>query len=333
MNVLVTGGAGYIGSHTAKALAKVGYQPVVLDNLSMGHAANVRWGPLIEADLSETEVVRKALQDYNIGAVIHFAGSAFVGESMQFPRRYFQNNVINTFNLLDAMLDHGVRRFVFSSTCATYGNPQRIPITEDHPQTPVNPYGESKLSVERMLYWLGARDGLSWAALRYFNAAGADPDGDLGEQHDPETHLIPRVFQAALGEIPNLEVFGTDYPTRDGTAIRDYIHVTDLAEAHVLALRRVADSKEGMALNLGSAIGSSVREVIATAERISGRVVPVIESARRPGDPPVLVANHTMASRVLGWQPRYSELSTIMETAWKWHSLQRSHHISSTRVE
>ena len=320
MNVLVTGGAGYIGSHTAKALTKGGYYPVVLDNLSMGHAANVRWGPLIKADLSETEAVRKALREHKIDAVVHFAGSAFVGESMQVPRLYFHNNVVNTFRLLDAMLEHGVRRFVFSSTCATYGKPERVPITEDHPQHPVNPYGESKLFVERMLYWLGEREGLSWAALRYFNAAGADPDGELGEQHSPETHLIPRVFQAVLGQGPNVEIFGADYPTPDGTAIRDYIHVTDLAEAHVLALRRLADSKEGMAINLGSATGSSVREVIAAAERVSGRAVPVKEGPRRSGDPPMLVADHAKASRVLGWQPRYSELLTIMETAWKWHS-------------
>ena len=320
MNILVTGGAGYIGSHTAKALANAGFDPVVLDNLSMGHAANVKWGPLIQADLSDAAAVRQVLKDHKIEAVIHFAGSAFVGESMQYPRRYFRNNTVNTLNLLDAMSEQGVRRFVFSSTCATYGNPEQVPMSENHPQRPVNPYGDSKLFIERMLRWSGEAEKLPWIALRYFNAAGCDPDGELGEQHDPETHLIPRVLQAVLGVEPYVGIYGTDYPTADGTAIRDYIHVTDLADAHVLALRHLLDSGESMAINLGSATGSSVREVVTMAERVCGRPVPIREEARRPGDPPRLVADHATARRVLRWSPQYSSLETIVRTAWNWHS-------------
>jgi len=320
MKILVTGGAGYIGSHTAKALAKAEYEPVVLDNLSMGHAENVRWGRLIQADLADAGEIRKIFQTHKIEAVIHFAGSAFVGESMQIPRRYLGNNTVNTFHLLDAMLDHGVRRFVFSSTCATYGIPEHRRIAEEHPQRPVNPYGESKLMVERMLHWLGEREGLRWIALRYFNAAGADPDGDLGEKHDPEPHLIPRVLLAALDRGPAVEVYGTDYETPDGTAIRDYIHVTDLADAHVLSLRRLLNDGASGPINLGTGCGSSVREVISMAERISGRKVPVLEGPRRAGDPPVLVADASLANRLLGWNPRFSDLATIVETAWKWHS-------------
>jgi UDP-glucose-4-epimerase GalE len=322
MNVLVTGGAGYIGSHTAKALAKARFSPVVLDNLSMGHAENVRWGPLIEADLSDKKTVRQVLKEREIEAVIHFAGSAYVGESMHDPRLYFRNNVVNTSYLLDAMLDQGVRNLVFSSTCATYGNPEQIPISENHPQKPVNPYGESKLFIERMMYWTGEAEKLRWVALRYFNAAGCDPDGELGEQHEPETHLIPRVLRVALGIEPYIGIYGTDYPTPDGTAIRDYIHVTDLADAHVLALQHLLNSGQSMAMNLGSATGSSVREVIATAERTCACPIAIKEVPRRPGDPAKLVADHATARRVLQWCPRYSSLATILETAWSWHSKQ-----------
>ena len=320
MNILVTGGAGYIGSHTAKALANSGFQPVVLDNLSTGHADNVRWGPLVEADLAERETVRNVLRDHRIEAVIHFAGSAYVGESMHAPRRYFRNNVVHSLNLLDAMLENGIRNFVFSSTCATYGHPEQVPISENHPQRPVNPYGESKLFIERMLSWSGQAENLGWMALRYFNAAGCDPDGELGERHEPETHLIPRVLRVALGLEPYVGIYGTDYATPDGTAIRDYIHVADLADAHVLALRHLLDSGPSMAINLGSATGSSVREVVAMAERTCGQPIAVREEPRRPGDPPRLVADHALARRVLGWQPRYSSLATILETAWSWHS-------------
>ena len=322
MRVLVTGGAGYIGSHTAKALGKAGYQPVVLDNLSMGHAESVRWGPFVQGDLADEALVRRVLREHAIAAVVHFAASAFVGESMQYPRRYFRNNAVNTFQLLDAMADCGVRRIVFSSTCATYGVPQHIPMAEDHPQSPVNPYGESKLFVERMLRWLGETERLSWAALRYFNAAGADPDGELGEDHTPETHLIPNAIAAVLGKRKELELYGTDYPTPDGTAIRDYVHVTDLAEAHVRALRHLLEGGESVALNLGSGTGHSIREVISAVENVSGSTVPVRESARRPGDPAVLVANPARANQVLGWRPVYALLD-IVATAWRWHS----HHV------
>ena len=320
MRVLVTGGAGYIGSHTAKALARVGFEPVVFDNLSTGHRWAVKWGPLVEADLANKTAIEEALRTYRVEAVIHFAANAYVGESMQNPRKYFRNNVVNTLNLLEAMQDVGVQHIVFSSTCATYGIPERLPIPEDHPQRPVNPYGESKLFVERVLHWYGEIYGFRWVALRYFNAAGADPEGDLGELHDPETHLIPLVIQAALGQRPYVEIYGTDYPTPDGTAVRDYIHVTDLAEAHVLALRYLLEGGESTALNLGTGQGHSVREVIAAVERVGGREVSVREGPRRPGDPPVLVADATKANAVLGWRPKYGGLDGIVATAWRWHA-------------
>jgi UDP-glucose-4-epimerase GalE len=296
-----------------------GFVPVVLDNLSMGHVENVRWGPFIQADLSEEGLLRKVLVDEKIVAVVHFAASAFVGESMQYPRLYFQNNLVNSFRLLNAMLDTGVRHIVFSSTCATYGNPERIPIDEQQAQKPTNPYGESKLCVERMLRWLGEREGLAWAALRYFNAAGADPEGEIGEDHTPETHLIPSAIEAALGLRGELQVYGTDYPTPDGTALRDYIHVTDLAEAHVLALRFLLEGGQSVALNLGSGKGHSVRDVIECIEQVSNRRVPRQEFPRRPGDPAELIANASRAQQILGWRATHSGLKTIVETAWQWH--------------
>jgi UDP-arabinose 4-epimerase len=318
--VLVTGGAGYIGSHTAKALAKAGFTPVVLDNLSMGHRESVRWGPFIHGDISDEGLLRRTLHEERISAVVHFAASAFVGESMQKPRLYFRNNLVNSFLLLDAMMEAGVRHIVFSSTCATYGNPESIPIDEQHVQKPVNPYGESKLCVERMLRWLGETEGLGWIALRYFNAAGADPDGEIGEDHTPETHLIPSAIEAALGMRDELQVYGSDYPTPDGTAIRDYIHVTDLAEAHVLALGHLIKGGQNDALNLGSGKGHSIREVIRSIEQASGLPVPRRELSRRPGDPAVLIANSSRAYEILGWRPTHSGLQTIVETAWQWHS-------------
>ncbi|GAB6876185.1 UDP-glucose 4-epimerase GalE [Thermaerobacter litoralis] len=320
MRVLVTGGAGYIGSHTAKALARSGFEPVVFDNLSTGHRWAVKWGPLIEADLADKAAIRATLQAYQVEAVIHFAASAYVGESVQNPRKYFRNNVVNTLNLLDAMQDAGVKHIVFSSTCATYGVPESVPIPEDHPQRPVNPYGESKLFIERALRWYQEAYGFRWAALRYFNAAGADPDGELGEAHDPETHLIPLVIEVALGQRPYVEIYGTDYPTRDGTAVRDYVHVADLAEAHVLALHYLLDGAESTALNLGTGKPYSVREVIAAVEHVSRKEVAVREAPRRPGDPPVLVANVEKAKALLGWEPRYTEIECIIETAYRWHA-------------
>ncbi len=317
-NVLVAGGAGYIGSHACKALAEAGYTPVAYDNLSFGHSAAVRWGPLVEGDIADVELVRKTIRDHRIGAVMHFAAFTYVGESMTEPQKYLRNNVVNALALLDAMRAEGVGRIVFSSTCATYGTPQAVPIAEDHPQEPINPYGDSKLMVEKALRWYGEAYGLGWMALRYFNAAGADPLGRIGEDHQPETHLIPLVIAAALGRRPAIDVFGTDYPTPDGTAIRDYIHVDDLAQAHVKALAHLEAGGPSTALNLGTGRGYSVREVIAAVERIGGRPVPVREAPRRAGDPPGLVAAPALAERLLDWRAG-ADLDRIVETAWNWH--------------
>jgi UDP-glucose-4-epimerase GalE len=319
MITLVTGGAGYIGSHTAKALAAAGHLPVVVDNMSYGHEWAVKWGPFERGDLSDVELLKRVLEKHRIEAAVHFAASAYVGESMTNPRRYFRNNTVNTINLLDAMIDHGVARIVFSSTCATYGIPAKVPIDESHPQQPVNPYGQSKVFVERILHWYDVAYALRSVSLRYFNASGADPDGEIGEDHDPETHLIPLVIGAARGTRPPVGVFGTDYPTPDGTAVRDYIHVSDLADAHVRALDYLARNGETTAINLGTERGHSVREVIETVERVAERPVPFTNSPRRAGDPPELVADASRAREVLGWTPRYPALATIVEHAWRWH--------------
>jgi UDP-glucose-4-epimerase GalE len=293
---------------------------VTLDNLSLGHDWAVQWGPLEKGDVGDCDFVRGVIRKHEIQAVIHFAAYAYVGESVSNPRKYFQNNLVCTLNLLNAMLDCGVKAIVFSSTCATYGAPVQVPIAESHPQHPINPYGEAKYFVERVLHWYGAAYGLRWAALRYFNAAGADPDGAIGEDHDPETHLIPLVIWAAQGRRSHVDIYGTDYPTPDGTAIRDYIHVLDLAEAHTRALQHLLDGKGNLALNLGTGAGHSVREVIAAVERVGKRKVPAKETARRPGDPPALVADARQANVVLGWKPRYMELDRIVEDAWRWHA-------------
>jgi len=321
-NVLVTGGAGYIGSHACKALAEAGYTPVALDNLVHGHRHAVRWGPFVHGELADEALVRRVLREHRIEAVMHFAAYCYVGESMGAPGKYFQNNVGGSIALLNAMRAENANCLVFSSTCATYGVPQRVPIDEDHPQHPVNPYGESKLAVERMLDWFGAAHGLRHAALRYFNAAGADAAGEAGEDHAPETHLIPLAIDAALGTRPPVAIFGTDYPTPDGTAIRDYIHVTDLAAAHVEALRRLQAGGASMRLNLGTGRGHSVREVIRAIEEVGGRPVPVTAGPRRAGDPPTLVAASARAAAALGWTPRHSDLSNIVATAWRWHATQ-----------
>src|SRR5438132_9699685 len=320
MRVLVTGGAGYIASHTAKLLARSGFEPIVLDNLSAGHRWALKWGPLVEGDLGDSALIREVIKSHRIQAVVHFAGFAYVGESMHRPRQYFRNNVTYTLRLLDAMTDTCVKHIVFSSSCATYGIPTSVPIREEHLQTPINPYGESKRMVERILAWYGDAYGLRWTALRYFNAAGADPDGELGERHSPETHVIPLAMQAALGEKPALEIYGTAHPTPDGTAVRDYTHVMDLAEAHVAALRRMLKSQENAAINLGTGSGHSVRQVIAAVERTSGCYVPVREAERRAGDPPCLVADGRKAKELLGWEPRHSSLDEIVETAWQWQT-------------
>jgi len=324
VSVLIVGGAGYIGSQTAKRVAQAGLEPVVFDNLVYGHASAVKWGPLVEGDLADGALIRRVLHEHEVTAVVHFAAYAYVGESVTNPRKYFNNNVVGTLNLLDAMLDAGVRDLVFSSTCATYGDPVRVPIDERHPQTPVNPYGESKLAIERVLHWYQRAYPLRFAALRYFNAAGADPDGEVGEDHAPETHLIPLAIEAALGG-PGLQIFGTDYPTPDGTAIRDYIHVQDLADAHVAALERLRDGATDLFVNLGTGEGHSVREVIAAVEKVSGRKLPVREVGRRAGDPPALVADARLAAEVLGWKARIPELETIVEHAWRWRQKQSTH--------
>lgn len=319
MSVLILGGAGYIGSQTAKLVARAGLEPVVFDNLVYGHRSAVQWGPLVEGDLADRALVDRVLKEHRITAVIHFAAYAYVGESVSHPRKYFHNNVVNTLGLLDAMIDNGVRDIVFSSTCATYGEPSQVPISEEHPQKPINPYGETKLVVEKMLHWYQRAYDIRFAALRYFNAAGADPDGEIGEDHDPETHLIPLAIRAALGQGPALQIFGTDYPTPDGTPIRDYIHVADLAEAHVLALEHLRKGAENLRLNLGTGRGHSVREVISAVEKIARRNVPTIEVGRRPGDPPSLVADARRAGETLGWRPQYADLATIVEHAFRWH--------------
>jgi UDP-arabinose 4-epimerase len=320
MNVLVTGGAGYIGSHACKHLAASGHTPIVFDDLSQGHELAVRWGPLERGSLNDQARLAEVFARHRVDAVIHFAASALVGESMADPGKYFRNNTLGTLNLIEAMRAAGVGTLVFSSTCATYGNPVRVPLDESHPQVPVNPYGESKLMVEKMLRWYGECHGLRWMALRYFNAAGADPEGEIGEDHEPESHLIPLVIGGALGTRRPVKVFGTDYDTPDGTAVRDYIHVADLADAHLRAIDRLGAGTSSQAVNLGTGIGQSVRRVIDTVGQVSGRHVPFDLSPRRAGDPPELVADPARAREVLGWTPRFPQLTTIVEHAWKWHS-------------
>jgi len=316
--ILVTGGAGYIGSHAVKELREQGYHPLVYDNLSTGHQWAVRKGELIEGDLGDTSHVKEIFYQKNPVAVMHFAASSLVGESVEQPALYFRNNVINTLNLLEAMLTSGVKYFIFSSTAAVYGNPHHVPISEDHPLEPVNPYGEGKVFVEKALRWYGEIHGFKYISLRYFNAAGADPEGELGEVHDPETHLIPRILEVALGKRPSIEIYGTDYDTPDGTCIRDYIHVTDLAQAHILALEALLNGHPSRVYNLGNQRGFSVKEVVEAARGVTGHPIPAKESPRRPGDPPVLVASSERIKKELGWKPLYNDLKTIIETAWRW---------------
>lgn len=317
--VLVTGGAGYIGSHACKALKAAGFEPIACDNLVYGHAWAVKWGPLERGDISDRAWLNELIKRYRPTAVMHFAAYAYVGESVQDPGKYYRNNVAGTLNLLEAMRDHGIENFIFSSTCATYGIPDQVPITEDMPQRPINPYGASKQMIERMLSDFEVAHGIRSICLRYFNAAGADPDGQIGEDHEPETHLIPLAIKAARQGEPVLAIFGTDYETADGTAVRDYIHVTDLAKAHVLALEDLLGGGSSDALNLGTGQGFSVREVVTAIEAVSGRSVPVKEAPRRPGDPPILVSAPQHAYRRLGWRPEHSDLTSIIATAWRWH--------------
>jgi UDP-glucose-4-epimerase GalE len=316
--VLVTGGAGYIGSHACKALARAGYRVVVLDNLVAGHRDAVKWGELVQADISDTPAVVAALKQYDISAVMHFAAFLDVGESVRDPAKYYRNNVGGALSVLEAMSTTGVKYFVFSSTCATYGEPIETPISETHPQNPINSYGESKLAVERAFPHFERAYGIHAMALRYFNASGADPDGEIGEDHCPEIHLIPRAIEAATGG-RGLQVFGDDYPTPDGTCLRDYIHVADLADAHVKALEATVDSGKSAAYNLGTGRPHSVREVITAVERVTGHAVPSTLAPRRPGDPAVLYAAPHKAQSELHWTPRFVEIDAIVETAWTWH--------------
>lgn len=319
-NVLVTGGAGYIGSHACKALSKAGYTPVTYDNLIYGHTWAVKWGPFEEGNILDRQRLDEVIDKYKPEAVMHFAAFAYVGESVENPGKYYRNNVAGSLTILEAMRDHDIRNIVFSSTCAVYGNPETIPIPEDHPTKPINPYGFSKYAVERMLEDFSNIHDMRFVSLRYFNAAGADPDAEIGEDHDPETHLIPLTLDAASDKSKNIKIFGTDYDTPDGTCIRDYIHVSDLADAHVRALAYLQDNGKSDVFNLGNGTGFSVRKVIETAESVSQRKIPVVEWQRRPGDPPLLIGSSQKAFSILNWQPKYNNLETIIGTAWAWEN-------------
>jgi UDP-arabinose 4-epimerase len=319
MNILVTGGAGYIGSHACKALAKAGYTPVAYDNLVYGHEHAVKWGPFEQGDILDRYRLEEVIKKYQPAAIMHFAAYAYVGESVDHPGKYYRNNVTGSLTLLEVMRDRGINNFIFSSTCATYGEPDQIPIPEDHKQVPINPYGHSKLMIEQMLSDFDIAHGLKSVSLRYFNAAGADPEGDTGEDHDPETHLVPLVLDVAIGKRPSITVFGNDYDTPDGTCIRDYIHVTDLADAHVKALKYLEQGGDTTKYNLGNGKGFSVKEVIDTAKNVTGKEIPVIIGKRRPGDPPRLVGDAARIRKELNWSPQYDDLKTILKTAWNWH--------------
>ncbi len=316
--ILVTGGAGYVGSHVCKALARAGHLPVAYDDLSLGHDWAVKWGPLERGDIQDRVRLEEVIGRYRPEAVMHFAASAFVGESVADPAKYYRNNLVGSHTLLDAMRAAGLDRLVFSSTCATYGVPDALPITEDQLQAPINPYGSTKLMVEQMMADYGRAYGLKSVALRYFNAAGADPDGEIGEVHDPEPHLIPLVLDAALGARPSVTIFGEDYATPDGTCVRDYVHVSDLAQAHLLALASLEAAKGFKAYNLGVGAGLSVAEVISAARRVTGRRIPVEVGPRRPGDPAILTADAGRARRELGWTPRFTEVEDMIGSAWRW---------------
>jgi UDP-glucose 4-epimerase len=322
--ILVTGGAGYIGAHAVKALEAKGFQVIILDNLVYGHRDPVEThlkAKLVIGDISDRTFLNKLFTTHKIDAVMHFAAFAYVGESVTDPAKYYQNNVVGTLTLLDAMRQHGIDNFIFSSTCATYGNPQYIPITEEHPQNPINPYGAGKFAVERILQDYDPAYGLKSVIFRYFNAAGADPDGMFGEDHHPETHLIPLILQAAAGKRPAISVFGDDYETPDGTCIRDYIHVTDLAQAHVLGLEYLLQNRVSQIFNLGNGSGFSVKEVIDTAKQVTGKEISIDPCPRRAGDPAILIGSSTKAREMLGWSPQYADLTTIVKHAWNWHQV------------
>lgn len=319
MKVLVIGGAGYVGSQAVRQLIREGIPALVLDNLVYGHRELVRGIELIEGDLEDGNLLERVFAEHPIEAVMHFAAYCYVGESVTDPAKYYQNNLASTLNLLKKMLKANVRKLIFSSTCATYGVPLRLPLTEDHPQNPINPYGATKMMVERMLRDFDHAYGLKSISFRYFNAAGADPAGDIGEWHVPETHLIPIVLEVAAGRRGEVRIYGTDYPTHDGTCIRDYIHVADIAQAHILGLKHLLADNASDVFNLGNGDGFSVREVVKTVEEVTGRKIKTVESSRRPGDPPVLVGSSQKAHSGLGWETRFSDLRSIVQTAWKWH--------------
>jgi len=319
MNVLVTGGAGYIGSHCCKELKKAGHNPVVIDNLVYGHREHVRWGDFFKGDIGDRTVLDAIAAAHDIQAVMHFSAYAYVGESVTDPRKYYQNNITATIVLLDWILDRNIRNFIFSSSCATYGDPQYIPIDEEHPQEPINPYGRTKFMVEEILKDYAKAYDFKFMSLRYFNAAGADPDGEVGENHAPETHLIPLILDVAAGRAGAINVFGTDYDTEDGSCIRDYIHVTDLAGAHVLALDHLLKGAESDFINLGTGKGYSVLQTIDVARSVTAKEIPAKLVDRRPGDPPILVAANRKATEWLGWQPVFTNLEDIVRTAWNWH--------------
>ncbi|MGC1395147.1 MAG: UDP-glucose 4-epimerase GalE [Coleofasciculaceae cyanobacterium] len=320
--ILVTGGAGYIGSHAVLALQDAGYEVVILDNLVYGHrelVETVLKVELIEGDVGNRELLDQIFKSREIAAVMHFAAYAYVGESVSQPAKYYRNNVVGTLTLLEAMCDAGIKNFVFSSTCATYGVPEQIPVVENQPQQPINPYGMTKLMVEHILNDFDQAYGLHSVRFRYFNAAGADPQGRLGEDHHPETHILPLVLLTAMGKRESISIFGTDYDTADGTCIRDYIHVTDLAQAHVLGLEYLLKGGSTEVFNLGNGQGFSIKEVIEAAREVTGRPIAVTLADRRPGDPPVLVGSGEKARQILGWQPKYADLKTILAHAWQWH--------------
>ncbi len=317
-NILVTGGAGYIGSHTCKRLSQAGYTPIAYDSLVNGHPWAVQWGPLEVGDICDRERLDQVIEEYQPEAVVHFAAFAYVGESVQHPAKYYRNNVMGSLTLLEAMVAHGIDKMVFSSTCATYGMPEEMPIVEATIQCPVNPYGYTKLAVEGMLKNFAAAYGMSSTCLRYFNAAGADPDNQIGEDHDPETHLIPLVLDAAIGRRESITVFGDDYPTPDGSCIRDYIHVMDLADAHLLALQKLEQGSGSNVFNLGNGKGFSVFDVVKVAQQVTGKEIKVDLGPRREGDPAQLVADASKAFNDLGWSPQLHQLETIIETAWRW---------------
>lgn len=317
--ILITGGAGYIGSQANKILNLGGHSTVVFDNLSQGNLSLVKWGDFVEGDLKDINQIRSVFKNFKIKSVMHFAASSFVRESMVDPDKYYLNNVVNTLNLLKVMRENNVDKFIFSSTCSIYGNPVDLPINENHPQLPLNPYGHSKLIIEQVLKNYSDAYGLKYVSLRYFNASGADEECSIGEMHDPETHLIPLVFDVAMGISNYLKIYGTDYDTKDGSAVRDYIHVTDIADAHILALNYLNEGGNSEFINLGNGSGYTVKEVIALCEEITQTKIPVIEENRRPGDAPILIGSSKKANNLLGWSPKYTKLEDILQTAWAWH--------------